>query len=106
MGFDPMIYDDHGIAELLAQKQGPPVLTADAQITQRLHGRITIARLMIAVAAVAVMLALPAALSVIAIALSIPCLFRLSPRATPRTYRPFLGTNFDVYLGGGWWYRG
>jgi hypothetical protein len=31
---------------------------------------------------------------------------RIHGGATPTTHGPFVGVNFDVYLGGGWWYRG
>jgi hypothetical protein len=31
---------------------------------------------------------------------------RLPPDPKPNTHGPILGINFDVYLGGGWWYRG
>jgi hypothetical protein len=33
-------------------------------------------------------------------------LVRINAGAIPKTYGPFLGVNFDVYMGGGWWYRG
>lgn len=31
---------------------------------------------------------------------------RIHPGDTPTTHGPFVGVNFDVHLGGGWWYRG
>jgi hypothetical protein len=31
---------------------------------------------------------------------------RIHGGARPTTHGPFVGVNFDVYLGGGWWYRG
>ncbi len=31
---------------------------------------------------------------------------RIHGGSTPTTHGPFVGVNFDVHLGGGWWYRG
>ena len=31
---------------------------------------------------------------------------RLHPRSTRNSHGPIVGSHFDVYLGGGWWYRG
>jgi hypothetical protein len=31
---------------------------------------------------------------------------RIHRGSTPTTHGPFVGVNFDVHLGGGWWYRG
>ena len=31
---------------------------------------------------------------------------RIHAGTTPTTHGPFVGVNFDIYLGGGWWYRG
>jgi hypothetical protein len=31
---------------------------------------------------------------------------RLPPDPNPNTHGPIVGVSFDVYLGGGWWYRG
>lgn len=76
----PMRHDDHGIAELLAWRRQPPVIAMVAPVTQWPRGRMTIAGLMVAVAVVAVLLALPAAVCAIAIALSIPYLSIIGTR--------------------------
>ncbi|MGO9464247.1 MAG: hypothetical protein ACLQVF_08840 [Isosphaeraceae bacterium] len=31
---------------------------------------------------------------------------RVLPSARRNTHGPIVGVTFDVYLGGGWWYRG
>ncbi len=31
---------------------------------------------------------------------------RIHDGVRPTTHGPFVGVNFDIYLGGGWWYRG
>jgi hypothetical protein len=67
-----MRYDDHGITEMLARKQEPPAKSVEAPVTQRLPGRLTIGGLMVAIAVAALLLALPAEVGVIMIALSIP----------------------------------
>src|ERR1700677_584881 len=69
-----MNYDDHGIAELLAQKQVPAGTRMKVPVTHWPRRRFTIANMMILVAIVAIMLAVPAAVCVIVIALFIPCL--------------------------------
>lgn len=35
-----------------------------------------------------------------------PGFVRVQPGTTRTTHGPIVGVNFDVYLGGGWWYRG
>jgi hypothetical protein len=75
-----MNYDDHGIAELLAQKQAPAGTRMEVLITHWPRWRFTIANTMILVAIVAIMLAVPTAACVIAIALFIPCLSTVGAR--------------------------
>ena len=64
-----MNYDDHGIAELLAQKQVLAGTRMKVPVTHWPRRRFTIANMMILVAIVAIMLAVPAAVCVIVIAL-------------------------------------
>ncbi len=80
MGPDPMRYDDHGITELDALRQKRPVMMEQAPVAHWLRARITIARLMIAIAVVAVLLALPAVVCVVVIALFVPCLSTVGAR--------------------------
>jgi hypothetical protein len=75
-----MRYDDHGITDLMALRQQPRVMWKEGPVRNWPRVRITIARLMIAVAVVAVMLALPVAVFGVVIALSIPCLSTVGAR--------------------------
>jgi hypothetical protein len=75
-----MRYDDHDFLEMVAQKQQPAGKSMEAPVTPWFRRRMTIASLMIVVAIVAVMLALPAPVCVSVIALSVPCLSTASAR--------------------------
>src|SRR5271165_3010530 len=72
MGSNPMRYDDHGITEMLARNHEPPAKRIEAPVAQRLRGRLTIGGLMTAIAVAALLLALPAEVGVILIAILIP----------------------------------
>ncbi len=85
---------------------------------------------MIAIAVAAGLFALPVVVNLVMIALWIPVLgsggdpvsgfpglmtdtrwrytgfVRVLPSANRNTHGPIVGVNFDIYLGGGWWYRG